>query len=244
MSAIVEIPCPSCEEPLRVPETVFGKKIKCKHCGHMFVVEVLDDDEEPKPKKGAVKPSKPGGSAKPKAKEEPKPEPAPTPTPPKKPYEDDDDEGANPNPFGVVDAGEDIPRCPHCAKELDPPDAVICIHCGFNNVTRTKVESKKVWAPDATDWMSHLGPGIAALLAAIGLIVLDVICWVNMSDWLTGTFLEKDEKDAAGQTAFYVKPGAFIALIIAITIMPIIGFARFAIKRLAIEYTPTEKVKK
>src|SRR5262245_9094803 len=169
----------------------------------------------------------------------------PAPATPKRPYDDDDDDdSATPNPFSTVYEGEDIPRCPHCAKELDPPDAVICVHCGFNNRTRVKAESKKVWAPDASDWMNHLAPGIGALILCIGLIVLDIVCWINMRDWLTGTFLEKDEKDAAGQVAFYVKPGAFIALVIGLTILPIIAFARFAIKRLAIDYKPTEAVKK
>jgi hypothetical protein len=143
-----------------------------------------------------------------------------------------------------VDGGEDIPRCPFCAHELDPPDAVVCLNCGFNNVTRVRAESKKVWAPDSSDWMSHLAPGILALVGCIALIVLDVICYLNMREWLTGTFLQKDDKGADGEIAFYVKPGAFITFIIAATILPIIGFARFAVKRLAIEYMPTEKVKK
>src|SRR5262245_5374537 len=75
MAAIVEVPCPNCEELLKVPETVFGKKIRCKYCGHAFVVDV--EDEPPKSaKKDAVKPSKPGGaSIKPKAKEPPKMDP-------------------------------------------------------------------------------------------------------------------------------------------------------------------------
>src|SRR5262249_49535755 len=155
-----------------------------------FVVE--DPDEAPRPKKAAVKPSKPGGGAvKTKPTEEPKPAPAP-----KKPFDDDDDdEGANANPIEMVDAGEDIPRCPHCAKDLEPPDAILCVHCGFNTVTRVKADSKKVWAPDASDWMTHLAPGIIALLIAIGLIVLNVLSILNMRDWLTGSFLESDEKD-------------------------------------------------
>lgn len=238
--ASVEIPCPNCDNPLKVPESVFGKKIKCKHCSHPFVVE---DPDEVKPKK-AVKPSKPGGVVKPK-KEAPKPEPAPEPAA-AAPYQfqdDDEDDGAKPNPLGVI-AEDDVARCPFCAQELDPPDAKVCIHCGFNNLTRERADTKKVWAPDANDWLSHLGPGIAALLICIALITLDVVCWVNMRDWLTDTFLQKEEPGADGKTAFYVKPGAFIALILAATVLPIVTTARFAIKRLAIDNKPTEKLKK
>jgi hypothetical protein len=238
MPAVVELPCPSCEKSLKVPDTVFGKKIKCKHCGHAFVVE---DPEEAAPKKSAAKPSKPGGAAvKAKPKEEPKPQ-----APPKRPFDDDeDDDGAAPKPISVVEEEYEVPRCPHCAKELDPPDAVVCVHCGFNNVTRVKADSKKVWAPDAADWMSHLAPGIFALLIAIGLIVLNVLCILNMRDWLTGSFLESDEKDAAGRVKFYIAPGAFIFGILGLTVLPFIALARFAIKRLAIDYRPTEQMKK
>ena len=241
MATVLELPCPQCKKPLKVPTNILGKKIKCKFCSHAFVA--TDPDAKP-----AVKASKPGGAVKAK-KEEPKPEakPAAPPAPASTyKFEDDDegDGGAKPNPLGVVDMGEDIPRCPHCAKELDPPDAKVCVHCGFNNVTRTKAESKKVWAPTAEDYLSHLGPGIVALILFIGIIVFDIICIVNMRDWLLGTFLEKDEPGADGEKAFYVKPGAFIALIIAIDIMPAIAMANFAIKRLFINNQPPEQLKK
>lgn len=243
MASVVQINCPECQNPLKVPESVLGKKIKCKQCEHAFVVRNPDAAKSVMPSKpgGAVKPSKPGGVTQVKKSE---PEPEPQPAPYKFQDDDGDDEGARPAALGVVDGGEDIARCPFCAAELDPPDAVICLSCGFNNVTRVRAESKKVWAPDSSDWMNHLAPGVLALLGCIGLIVLDAICWINMREWLTGTFLQKEDKDAQGEIAFYVKPGAFITFIIAATILPIIGFARFAIKRLAIEYMPQEKAKK
>ena len=208
MATVIDLPCPNCERVLKVPESVFGKKIKCKHCGEPFEVERidLDDlDDDPKPKKKkkpaedkpAVKPSKPGGAVKAKKEGEPKKEePKPAAAPYKFQDDDDDDEGAKPTPLGTVDEGEEIPRCPFCAKELDPPDAKVCLHCGFNNVTRVKADSKKVWAPDSSDWMNHLGPGILAAVGAILLLVLNIVVYANMRDWMTDTFLQKEEKDA------------------------------------------------
>ncbi|MBN9120439.1 MAG: hypothetical protein J0I06_14995 [Planctomycetes bacterium] len=256
MAAVVEIKCPECENPLKVPEQYLGKKIKCKQCEHAFVAKDPKGVAPSKP--GGVKPSKPGGNVQPskpggasvkvkEEKEEPKPESKPEAAAPYKFQDDDDDDGgAKPNPLGVVDEGADIPRCPFCAKELDPPDAVVCIHCGFNNVTRVRAESKKVWAPDSSDWMNHLGPGVLALVGCIALIVLDAICYSNMREWMTGTFLETDQPDVTDPTQkkLLVKPGAFITFVFAATVLPIIGLGRFAVKRLAIEYTPTEKVKK
>lgn len=238
MATVNEIACPSCELPLKVPDAVLGKKIKCKGCGHAFVAEV-------KPAKGA-KPAKPAAAA-PKKKEEPKKEePKPASAPYK--FEDDDDEGdggAKPKPMGLI-TEEDVPRCPFCAQELDPPDAIVCLHCGFNNITRTKAEQKKVWAPEPGDWFNHLAPGVIALVICIALITLDIFCLVNMREWMTGSFLESDQPDPTdpSRKALLVKPGAFITLIWAATVMPIIGTGRFAVKRLAIDNKPLEKLKK
>lgn len=226
MASAVEMACPNCEKALKVPAAVFGKKIKCKHCGHAFVAR--DPDEAP-----AARPTKP--AAKPAASPPP-PEPAQ-----KAPFLDDDDDG--PVKIEVMKDDLDVIRCPHCAKELDPPDAVVCVNCGFNNVTRAKAESKRVWAPTAEDWLKHLLPGIVALLIVIGLIVVNVISLLNMREWLAGTFLEMDEKDATGKNRFYISPGAFIAFIAGISVVVVVPAAKYAFRRLAKEYRPPEKVK-
>jgi hypothetical protein len=268
---MIEIPCPNCEKQLKVPEEVFGKKIKCKHCGEPFRVEdpdasrADDEDEDEKPKKkgkgekpAAVAPSKPGAGAikakkekedpkKPAKQDAKKEEPKKEEAKPGGTYglsDDDEEDSATPKALGVVDEGVEIPRCPHCAAELDPPDAVVCISCGFNTITRVKAQSKKVWEPDANDWINHLAPGIAAAILCIIIVVTDIVCWVSMKDWMSGTFLEKDEPSATGDKAFYVSPGAFIALIIALDIMPLIIMANFAVKRLAIDNKPREREKK
>lgn len=261
MATSIDLPCPKCEKVLKVPESAFGKKLKCKYCGEKFEVERvniddLDEEDEPKKKPAGkvskpttVGTSKPGGTVKSKKeKEQPKPEAKPeAPAGPgayKFADEDEDEGGATPNPLGVVDAGEDIPRCPHCAKELDPPDAVVCVHCGFNNQTRVKAESKKTWAPSGGDWFNHLTPGILALLGWILLIVIDVIVYLSMDDWLTGTFLEKDKSLETGKVTFYARINdACILFTFAATIMPIIKLVRFSIIRLIINNTPEEKVK-
>jgi hypothetical protein len=254
MAQVIEITCPGCERTIKVPESAFGKKLKCKHCGEKIEVEEVASDEDEKPKKQApagkvskpstVGTSKPGGAVKAKTEKE-APKPAPPPPAAYKMAEDDDegDGGAKPNPLGVVDEGEDIPRCPHCAKELDPPDAVVCIHCGFNNMTRAKAESKTTWAPSGEDWFQHLLPGVLALIGFIILLVLNIMSFLNMRDWMTDTILMKDGKGPDGEPAFWVKPGAFITFILAATIMPLLGCARFAIKRLIIENKPEERVK-
>ncbi len=47
MSSPVVIACPNCDKALKVPPAVFGKKIKCKHCQHAFVVQDPDAPARP-----------------------------------------------------------------------------------------------------------------------------------------------------------------------------------------------------
>ncbi len=237
MPDTLDVKCPTCGKTLKVPATLVGKKVKCKGCDTAFAVTA----PAAKPTAKSV-----GAALAAGAKAGAKPAPPPEPEKPKSPFLDDEDEvdeQGRVKAMGVI-SESDVPRCPHCTVELDPPDAVVCYHCGFNNVTRVKAETKKVIAADATDWMTHLAPGIIALVLVIGLIVVDVICYLNMSDWLAGSFLEMDEKDIMGNKKMYVKPGAFVALIIAFSIIGIIPLGRYAFRRLVLNYKPEEKVKK
>jgi hypothetical protein len=38
--------CPNCDARLQAPDTVEGKRVKCKKCGEAFVARPLDDDED------------------------------------------------------------------------------------------------------------------------------------------------------------------------------------------------------
>jgi hypothetical protein len=225
MAAAVEIVCPECEENLKVPPSVFGKKVKCKHCGHAFVV-----------KDPGGKPAKPGAKA---VAASP---PPPAPEVKKNPFLDDDDDDVGAKKIELITEDE-VPRCPHCAKELDPPDAKVCIHCGFNNMTRAKAETKKIWAPSAEDWIMHLLPGIIAAVICIGLIVWNIICYMNMREWMAGSFLELEETDAAGRKKFFVAPGFFICLSFVFSILAFVPCVKLAYKRLYVEFRPPEQVK-
>lgn len=223
MADTFDISCPNCGKRLKVPANLEGKKLKCKDCQEVFQVRA------------------------PKAKAAPAAaKPAPPPPPPSPFLDDDDDDdvpGKAAKPMTVVHE-EDVPKCPHCAKELDPPDAVICVHCGYNNRTREKAETRKVYAADASDWLSHLGPAILLLLVAIALIGIDIYCAVNMRSWLEGSAIELDEKDLTGRKKMIIPPGAFIAFIVAISMAVIVPCMRFALKRLIFNFKPQEKIKK
>ncbi|MBX9623742.1 MAG: zinc-ribbon domain-containing protein [Gemmataceae bacterium] len=237
MPATLDVACPNCGKALKVPAELDGKRVKCKGCDEVFAVRAPKPAAKPAPKPAAAAKPAPKGAAKPG----PAAKPAPPPPAPKKPFLDDEDDG--PAKPITVRHEDDIPRCPDCAQELDPPDAEVCLNCGFNNRTRVRADSKRVVASDAGDWVGHLAPGVIALVVVVGLIALNVFCYLNMADWLS--FLEAEEKNPlTGGKTYYVKPGAFLTLIIAVSILIIIPAGRLAVRRLILSPKPPENVKK
>ena len=155
------------------------------------------------------------------------------------PYDDDDDEDEN--PYDVITAGEDIPRCPFCAIELDPPDTKVCLNCGYDMLQRRRRETLAVYNISAGDYFIHWLPGIVCVLITIGVITFDVFAFLNMREWLTGSFLALEEKDELTQKEkFYLPPYCFNLWIGIISFWIIFLCTRFAIRRLILNWKPIE----
>lgn len=190
MAATISISCPQCKKQLSVPETLKGKKIRCKECANVFLVQP--------PSKAAVKAAPAAKAATKKTEEEPAAygflsddaAPAPAPAPPPKPVAPkakksagDEEES---NPYGVTDV-ELAARCPHCAKEMESADAIICLHCGYNTQTRKKAEIKRVYDITQQDKMMWMLPGILNIFLILFLIGLDIFFVYGLDktwDWL------------------------------------------------------------
>src|SRR5512143_2862260 len=102
--ATFDLSCPECGNTSKVPDDLVGKKIKCKKCQKIIVVQA--------PKSGAAKPTA-IKAASPAGKNKGK----------------DEDDDKNPYIMQEVNLAA---RCPHCALPMDPPDAKVCIHCGYH----------------------------------------------------------------------------------------------------------------
>ncbi len=162
MATAITVNCPECDKPLKVPEAARGKKVRCKGCEHVF--------EVPRgPAPGAVKPAKPARAAKPA-------QPA---KPPAKPADDEDEDGDG-KPYGITTL-DLASRCPTCANEIEE-GARVCLHCGYDTVTRTYHRTRKVYDVTGFDVFLHLLPGILCVITILGLIGLDVWYCLCMKD--------------------------------------------------------------
>jgi DNA-directed RNA polymerase subunit RPC12/RpoP len=207
MAATITVTCPECDTSVKALAEMEGKKVRCKSCGSVFVV-----------RSGA--PAAQGVAAKPGAKAAPKPA---------KPPPDDDDEDEESTPYGVTD--EDLSfRCPHCANEMESRDAIICLHCGYNIVTREQARTKKIEDQTAADWLLWLLPGILCVLGIIGLATLAVMYCLYIDEWL-------DTETWYGATLAYGGIKLWNC-ILAAAIMWVM--AKFAVRRLIFDRVPPE----
>jgi DNA-directed RNA polymerase subunit RPC12/RpoP len=153
MAATIVIVCPECKRQNKGPAELQGKKVRCKACGHTFVIKpTATDKAAPAPK--AVKTKK----SVPKA-------------------DHHDDEYGGKNPYQLTDVVL-APRCPQCAHEMESESAVICLNCGYNTQTRVRMKTVKTYAHTPIDWIIWLAPGVLCALLVLGLIGTVCFIWI------------------------------------------------------------------
>ncbi len=240
MSAPIETVCPNCGKALKVPEAAIGKLIRCKACEGMF--EVPDPNAKSKPtvaKPAVAKPTaaKPAVAkravakptvAKPAAPEEPKPADAIIGFA----KDDDDDDDGPVKAMTVIMEGEEA-RCPHCAKELDPPDTKVCLNCGYDLVERKRHGSKKVYEHTGGDYFKHWLPAGLWGFMILLMTTVFVLCCFKMSGWFEGSIFEKDDKNPTTLKAeYYLPPGACLMCCFIIWAPIVANGARVIIKKI------------
>jgi predicted Zn finger-like uncharacterized protein len=234
MDNLIDVTCTNCSTKLRVKDSLAGKRVKCKKCEAILTIPVA---AKPLPAEFA----KPAKTAKPVAKAKPAAPPPAADAPLALAKNDDGEDDAN--PYGVIREG-DAPRCPHCAKELDPPEATLCLNCGYDLQDRKRKESRAVIEHTFGDYFKHHIGAICLTLLAIGLIAISIVCWIYMEDWV-GPWVANDEKDPTTQkSGYYVKPWCFSLWICMMIIWIDYKIFKFCFKRFFVDYTPGEKLLK
>jgi ssDNA-binding Zn-finger/Zn-ribbon topoisomerase 1 len=152
------VTCPNCEKKFKAKADVRGKKILCPFCDESFVVAdvaiqdkaapaalaLADDDDGTIPL--AIDPGTvPLAGKKAKAARVEEEEPV-----------DNDD------PYGVTHLDSD-PRCPNCTEKMVPKNAVVCLACGYNTLTREWGKTEKTMGVSFGRQFVYLVPGFFAL---------------------------------------------------------------------------------
>jgi hypothetical protein len=230
MASTVTVTCPECGKQLKAPPAVLGKKIRCKGCGHAFAARAEEDEPakaRASPPRGKAAPAK--GPARPAAKAPAKPAAKPAAPAGGKAKDDEEEGGAKPNPYDVTTTSL-APRCPFCANELKSDDAVICLTCGYNTVTRVKGRTRKVRDVTGLDLTLWLLPGVACALGLILLTVFDILYCLRCEQWM----------DKEAWYGVVLTHYGFKIWLVIVSLFADYHMARFAILRLAINYWPPE----
>jgi hypothetical protein len=161
---------------LTAPAAVAGKKVRCKSCGHTFVAQAAAGQP------AAAKPAAPkAAAAKPPATKDAS-TPAKTASPPAKPPTDEEEEEQNSNPYDVKEADLSA-RCPYCASAMPSEDAIICLECGYNTLTRIRIETRRIHHTSGFEWFLWLAPGILGAIFVLGAVAWLSLYWINADDW-------------------------------------------------------------
>jgi hypothetical protein len=183
MTATISITCPSCKKRMTGPSAALGKKIKCKACNHVFVAEA---EAAPAPVgKGAAAPADKGAAkpAAPPAKSKAPTAPAPKADIDKNRMLDPDDSEPGKG-YGFEEAPPDaVARCPQCAYELESEEAVVCLTCGYNLLTRIRLRTQKTYEMTAMDWIRWYFPTVMAFLGCLACIGFGIFLWTGLVWW-------------------------------------------------------------
>lgn len=211
--ATLAISCPKCENQIKVPFELEGKKIRCKECSYVFVVKAPPGAKAAA--KAAAKAEKPDKKA---AKE-------------KQAAANGDEEDDDGKAYDVTDHSL-LPHCAYCAKEMESEDQVVCLHCGYNHRTRERIQTEKTLEPTGGEWFIHLLPGILCALVVLLQIVGIVLYWA----WFPKM---EAENDAEWWSVGFGLASRIWNTIFSLFIAFFAG--KFAVKRLILHPRPAER---
>jgi|DewCreStandDraft_4_1066084.scaffolds.fasta_scaffold239057_1 hypothetical protein len=121
-------------------------------------------------------------------------------------------------------------RCPFCALPIEPPDAKICLNCGYDMLKRRRVDQKVVYERTFGDYLLWHLP-------TIGLTVL-ILTIIGVTAYLCIEVYPAQFEDAI------LPSGCFQVWTVIVALFVIYFSGKFVLKRLFKEFHPPEQVKR
>lgn len=205
----IKITCPECKKVIAVPPDLLGKKVRCKGCSKVF------EAQKPTPAKEATKPA-----------EANKKKPLPG--------DDPDDDGKAYGMHDMILAA----RCPNCAKELASEDAVLCIFCGYNNLTRQIATTRKTYDITGSDIFMWNLPGTIGVIICLILVTFNIVYMVKIDEWCSA-----EEGKTDGPWYGFLAHGSIKLWLIIISGSILFTVGKFSFIRLVYENRPKEEEK-
>jgi hypothetical protein len=232
MAGAIATSCPKCGRKVSVRAELEGKKIRCKECQAVYPVTVAATTGKPASAEKKVNTKQAAGTKS-----------SPT------------DES---NPYGITGT-EESHRCPVCANEMDSPEAIICLHCGFNTQTREASRTRRIHDTTGEDRFMWLLPGILCIVAVFVMLIVWLLYHFALPGWIFGDkwqqVLDRPEINGSRNKAAFnelLGEDSWLSILFhyGVEVWVVVGFLflsflciRFAIKRLILHPDPPEREK-
>jgi DNA-directed RNA polymerase subunit RPC12/RpoP len=225
MTATISITCPSCKKHMTGPAAVQGKKIKCKACNHIFVAK--GETANAPAAKGPATPGSPAAKSKNNSSKTPAAKPKAEVDKNRLLDPEDVDPGKG---YEFIEKPPDaVARCPQCAYELETEDAIVCLTCGYNLLTRQRLQLQKTYELTFMDWVYWLTPPFGAVIGCLASLTFGIFLWTGLVWWF-GDWWFSHFSVQIWFTVF-AAAGAW-------------STGKYAFKRLVYQWRPPEKVKR
>jgi len=136
--------------------------------------------------------------------------------------EDDDDR----RPYALKEENL-ATRCPFCALPIDPPDAKICLNCGYDMRKRQRVDRKVVFERTFGDYLTWHMPTVALIILIVTVIGTTIFLSIEVYPELDNPVLPA---------------GCFQVWTVVFALFVIYFSGKFVVKRLFKEFHPPEQV--
>lgn len=206
----IKITCPECKKVIAVPPDLLGKKVRCKGCSKVF------EAQKPAPAKETAKP----------AEVEKKNQNI---------GDDPDDDGKAYGMHDLILAA----RCPNCAKELSSEDAVLCIFCGYNNLTRQIATTRKTYDITGSDVFIWNLPGIIGVIICLILLTFNIVYMIKIDEWCS----QEEGKSNSAPWYGFLAHGSIKLWLYIISSFILFRVGKFSFIRLVYENRPKEEEK-
>jgi DNA-directed RNA polymerase subunit RPC12/RpoP len=152
MADIAPITCPDCKKKFKPKADVRGKRIRCPFCTGSFIVPIMDEENDDDEVPSTAIQAKGDRDAPIPLTEAATVAPGGAPPP--------DEEGDNPYGLTHLDIAA---RCPNCAHLMPSEEAVVCLNCGYNTLTREWGKTEKTIGISFGRHLVYLMPGLLCL---------------------------------------------------------------------------------
>jgi hypothetical protein len=194
------ITCPDCKKRFKTKADVRGKRIRCPFCTASFIAPMVEDAPDDEDAIPTLTPDDKGAAAAPAAAPEPETIPVGAP---------DAEEGDNPYGVSALDLA---PRCPNCAHEMPSADAVVCLNCGYNTLTREWGKTEKTIGVSLGRHMVYLLPGVICLFLLLLCMIDRLIYSIYTPYMVAGTWWEWTDHESLRMWSTMLALSAIFAL--------------------------------